>query len=255
MTHTPQTSRVERLSEKEKETLRLLGLGHDAKSLARHLGLSVHTVNERLRDARRKLAVSSSREAARQLREVDEAIPNSLGDKTLGAAPANQGVTATNHQTASSGTSRWNGWLIGGITMSVAVALLALVSPSADTSPAELASAHVTSPAETAAADAARRWLALLDTGDWERSWQATGESFQSLNTSTAWAQASQRIRAPLGAIRSRELVQADFAPAPPQGYWTIKFRASYANKANAIEVVSLAAEEGAWKVVGITIE
>ena len=53
------------LTEKEKQTLRQLVSGHDAKSMARELGLSVHTVNERLRDARRKMAVSSSREAAR----------------------------------------------------------------------------------------------------------------------------------------------------------------------------------------------
>ena len=49
------------LTEKEKETLRLLVSGYDAKSMARQLGLSVHTINERLRDARRKMAVSSSR--------------------------------------------------------------------------------------------------------------------------------------------------------------------------------------------------
>lgn len=55
------------LTDKEKQTLRLILRGHDAKSTARHLGLSVHTVNERLREARRKLAVSSSREAARLL--------------------------------------------------------------------------------------------------------------------------------------------------------------------------------------------
>ena len=55
------------LSEKEKQTLRLIVRGHDAKSIARTLGLSVHTINERLRDARREMAVSSSREAARML--------------------------------------------------------------------------------------------------------------------------------------------------------------------------------------------
>jgi DNA-binding CsgD family transcriptional regulator len=57
--------------EKEKETLRLLIGGHDAKSIARALGLSIQTVNERLRDARRKMAVTSSREAARLAREAD----------------------------------------------------------------------------------------------------------------------------------------------------------------------------------------
>jgi DNA-binding CsgD family transcriptional regulator len=62
------------LTEREKQTLRLIVRGHDAKSIARSLDLSVHTINERLRDARRKMAVSSSREAA------------------LGAAPLAAGV-------------------------------------------------------------------------------------------------------------------------------------------------------------------
>ncbi len=68
------------LSDKEKQVLRLLLRGHDAKSSARELELSVHTVNERLRDARRKLGVSSSREAARMLHESE-------GDMALGDAP------------------------------------------------------------------------------------------------------------------------------------------------------------------------
>ena len=40
---------MESLSDRERETLRLLGRGHEAKSIASTLGLSVHTVNERLR--------------------------------------------------------------------------------------------------------------------------------------------------------------------------------------------------------------
>ncbi len=77
------------LSEKEKQTLRLIVRGHDAKSIARTLGLSVHTINERLRDARRKMAVSSSREAARMLLAFEGAgagpeIPDSLGNTQIG---------------------------------------------------------------------------------------------------------------------------------------------------------------------------
>lgn len=74
------------LTEREKETLRLLVAGHDAKSIARSVGLSVHTVNERLREARRKLRVSSSREAARLLIEAESEIPKPLGDKLFGVA-------------------------------------------------------------------------------------------------------------------------------------------------------------------------
>lgn len=80
----------ESLTEREIETLRLLLVGHDAKSVARTLGLSVHTVNDRLRDARRKLGVSSSREAARLLAKAEELGPQLLGNKKFvsgGAIP------------------------------------------------------------------------------------------------------------------------------------------------------------------------
>jgi TonB family protein len=81
---------LESLSDRERETLRLLGRGHDAKSIASALGLSVHTVNERLRDVRRKLGVSSSREAARLLlaHEAASEPPNNAGDKEIGVAVA-----------------------------------------------------------------------------------------------------------------------------------------------------------------------
>jgi DNA-binding CsgD family transcriptional regulator len=42
---------IEALTERERDTLRLLLAGHDAKSIASLRGLSVHTINERLRDA------------------------------------------------------------------------------------------------------------------------------------------------------------------------------------------------------------
>ena len=60
------------LTDREKAVLRLLAKGFDAKSAARELDLSVHTVNERLRSTRRKLRVTSSREAARLLSEREE---------------------------------------------------------------------------------------------------------------------------------------------------------------------------------------
>ena len=81
---------VESLSDRERETLRLLGQGHDAKSIASALDLSVHTVNERLRDVRRKLGVSSSREAARLLlaHEAASEPPKNSGYKEIGVAVA-----------------------------------------------------------------------------------------------------------------------------------------------------------------------
>lgn len=78
---------IQSLSSREAEVLRLLLAGHDAKSVARALGLSVHTINERLRDARRKLGVSSSREAARILAEVEQTNPEYFVDKKIGVQP------------------------------------------------------------------------------------------------------------------------------------------------------------------------
>lgn len=246
------TNGYQALTEKEKQTLRLLIDGHDAKSMARHLSLSVHTVNERLRDARRKMAVSSSREAARMLREMEVGPPESIGDKHLGdALPA--AMEQPHHQADSPGNIRRAGWMIGGLAMFLALSLYALASLSggAETAPPVPAA----SAAETAAVDSARRWLATVDAGDWNASWDATGKAFRSLNTSAKWAEVSKRVRTPLGAMESRELVTVDYAPAPPSGYWIIKFRTRYANRTNAMETLSLVWENGSWKVVGYTIE
>ncbi|MFY8048703.1 MAG: helix-turn-helix domain-containing protein [Erythrobacter sp.] len=53
------------LTDKELEILRLLAGGHTVKSIAVQLGRSEASINERLREARRKTGVGSSRELAR----------------------------------------------------------------------------------------------------------------------------------------------------------------------------------------------
>lgn len=55
------------LTARELEVLRLLAEGHTIKSIAVQLGRTEASINERLRDARRKTGVGSSRELARQL--------------------------------------------------------------------------------------------------------------------------------------------------------------------------------------------
>ena len=250
------TSGLQALTEKEKETLRLLVHGYDAKSMARYLGLSVHTINERLRDARRKMAVSSSREAARQLREFEQRDPKFLGHKHLGDA-GTIGASELRVPAEAPRMSRPFGWIIGAILMSFSLALLALSSLSGTAgAPATPQSAAPTQPAaDTAAVQSARQWLGLVDAGDWDRSWNATGQSFKSLNTSDTWADVSEAVRTPLGAVVSRRLVGEENVPAPPYGYQLVKFKTGYANKADAIETLSLTWENEGWRVVGYTIE
>ncbi|MEO0057326.1 MAG: hypothetical protein RIT17_776, partial [Pseudomonadota bacterium] len=55
------------LTDRELEILRLLAGGHTVKSIAAQLERSEASINERLREARRKTGVGSSRELARRL--------------------------------------------------------------------------------------------------------------------------------------------------------------------------------------------
>lgn len=57
---------LSRLNPPERHILALLAQGHTAKSIADVTGCSVHAVNERLREARRKTGATSSRELARR---------------------------------------------------------------------------------------------------------------------------------------------------------------------------------------------
>jgi hypothetical protein len=136
--------------------------------------------------------------------------------------------------------------------MSVTLAVFALATLSA---PAAEPPAPAAAAAENAPVTAARQFLALVDANDWDGSWNAVGQSMKVLNTRAVWTEVSNKVRAQYGSPISRALVSAEFAPAPPAGYWVVKFRARYANKADATEILSLADEGGNWRVVGITIE
>lgn len=262
------TSACDALTAKEKDALRLLLRGHDAKSWARELGLSVHTVNERLREARRKLGVTSSREAARLLLaaedgEAPETPPEFHADKPLGdereGAPA-AGMTAS--------ATRWRAGprpaaiLAGVLAMSLVLAALILpASPLSVLAPvavtetvAGAAPQSATSSEAEAAARAAEDFLDLIDESRWAESYAATGAEFRRLNTLKVWSDVSTRVRTPLGKLLTRSIVSNEFVPVPPAGYRLVKFASSYASDTNQIESVSLARKDGAWKVVGIVI-
>ena len=243
------------LTEKEKQTLRLMGRGHDAKSMARHLGLSVHTVNERLRAARRKLSASSSREAARRLLDSEADTPNSFGDKLLGeGGPGVSGAQAATAIDRLRQTGRSGRVIAGVVIMSFLLGITALIlQPQVATTSA--ASSTQVSPAQAEIARSARDWLAIVDGGRWEESWRATGDSFRSLNSVEAWARASEQARAPLGAMVSRADLSQESVPAPPNGYEMVKFRTSFANRAAVVETVTLVREGQAWRVVGYWID
>ena len=244
------------LTDKEKQTLRLIVRGHDAKSIARSLGLSVHTINERLRDARRKMAVSSSREAARRLLEVEGTdTPQLFGDAQIGEDRAGLPIDQGEAPIGGAGRAyRRPSIIIGVLFMTLALAFLAL------TALPQLASTQASAPASAATTNAevvrsAEQFLALLDQGRWDESYRATGSAFRKQNTLQVWASVSEQVRPPLGAVVTRNFLSQQDLPAPPRGYEVVKFRTAFANKATAVETVTLEREDGTWRVVGVTIE
>lgn len=242
------------LTEKEKQTLRLIVRGHDAKSTARHFGLSVHTINERLRDARRKLAASSSREAARMLLEREGTDPDSVGDNEIGEASHGEAEGQQLSPENGDGAKR-PALIISGVALVSLILALAVIAsqPQATQAPTDGTSSATARATEVEAA--ARRFLMLIDQGKWDESYALTTASFQKLNTSKVWAEVSEQARPPLGALISRTMISHEDVPTPPHGHEVVKFRTNFASKANAIEKVSLERDGGSWRVAGVTIE
>jgi len=251
------TTGLQTLTDKERQTLRLILRGHDAKSSARELGLSVHTVNERLRDARRKLGVTSSREAARRLLAEEGIAPEKLGDKALGDASA----TPPDAPLTASATRRWVRpghalTSIGVLAMSLILAALLLPASPLPVLPASVSSSAIAAePTEAAAARAAEGFLMLVNESRWAESYAATGTQFRRLNTLAVWSEVSERVRPPLGKLVSRDLIANEYVPAPPEGYRLVKFRSTYASGTAQTESLSLAWEDGAWKVEGVVFD
>lgn len=249
---------LDALTDKEKQTLRLIVRGYDAKSAARHLDISVHTVNERLRGARRKLEVSSSREAARMLMAEESATPDFLARKNLGEgkSPAigEPAPVPEIRRGGGWGVGRTGALLTGGIAMSLITAALLLSTPLATDRGISAPSAEDAA-RDTAVEAAARNWLALGDAGNWQGAFDSAGKSFRDANTVAGWAQASQEVRVPLGAVVSRNLQTIRYLNAPPHGFQEVRFKTRFANKADVIETVTLQKEGGVWKVVGILID
>ena len=246
------------LTDKERETLRLLLRGHDAKSSARELGLSVHTINERLREARRKLGVTSSREAARLLLE-SEGDHENFGYSDLGEAA----TASPDHSFGQPNGRHGDGrparrpiaWWIGGIAiMSALLALLLVASPMGST-PAPQPLPAATQAADAEVESAARNWLGLVDAGDWAGSYAATGSAFRKLNTQEMWEKASRANHADLGSVKTRELVSVRYLNAPPNGFKEVAFRSKYSSGREVLETVTLEQENGAWRVVGCIVE
>ena len=111
-----------------------------------------------------------------------------------------------------------------------------------------------------AAEKAADSWLALVDKGDYAASYQQAASLFKEHVTQDEWVHLVKPVRAPLGAVVSRQLHNAEFTtslPGAPDGqYVVIQYSTSFQNKKSAVEtVVPMLDKDGQWRVSGYTIK
>ncbi len=107
---------------------------------------------------------------------------------------------------------------------------------------------------------ASRSWLQLIDSGDYEASWQQSAPLFRGSVSLADWQQRLKAVREPLGELISREFDSAELrttAPGGPDGdYLTLVYNTSYASKKSAVETHTIyrAGTTDRWANVGYFI-
>ena len=113
---------------------------------------------------------------------------------------------------------------------------------------------------EQKAVSAAKAWLALVDSGDYEQSWNTAAEYFQNAVAQQQWQQSLTAARKPLGKVVSRQLKSKQYTtslPDAPDGqYVVIQYETSFENKKSAVETITpMVSADGKWRVAGYYIK
>ena len=112
------------------------------------------------------------------------------------------------------------------------------------------------SEAEKAALKSAKAWLTLVDSEEYEESWDEAAGFFKGAVPQEQWQQSMQSIRKPFGKNISRKLqlkLYLTSLPGAPDGeYVVIKFDSSFENKKYTLETVTpMLDKDGKWRISG----
>ncbi len=112
---------------------------------------------------------------------------------------------------------------------------------------------------ELAAQAAAEKWLSLIDSGEYAKSWEQCAQLFRDRVTREQWTSTLPTTRAPFGAVKLRKVDAAAYKtslPGAPDGqYVTVRFRTSFEKKESAEELITLVWEDDAWRPTGYFIK
>jgi hypothetical protein len=114
-------------------------------------------------------------------------------------------------------------------------------------------------PDEVAAERQALGFLGYLDQGRYADSYAYTGMLIRTQLDRDAFSTQIQKTRVGIGALQSRELIDAGYSttvPGAPEGQYVIlHYHVSFAGRQDAVETVTLAFAKGYWRVAGYYIK
>ncbi len=115
-------------------------------------------------------------------------------------------------------------------------------------------------PQRQAAQASAEQWLTHVNDGRYADAWKATGVDFRKKVKEAQLVASLEKVRKPLGAMRSRHLGEASYkdslSDAPPGHYVIVHFDTEFENKPGAVEtVVEVQEPDGQWQVSGYFIK
>ena len=126
--------------------------------------------------------------------------------------------------------------------------LVRTMSPAGETKP------------EVAAQAAAEKWLALVDAGKYDESWQEMSAPFKKEVSKRKWKSTIEEIRKSPGRAVSRKLKSAEYTkelPGAPEGEYVVtKFDTAFEHKPAAVETVTLVlGQDLIWRVSSYAVK
>ena len=113
---------------------------------------------------------------------------------------------------------------------------------------------------EQAAIQTAENWLSIIDTEQYEDSWENGAIFLKNEVIKEQWVSSMNKYRKPLGKMEERKLKSNQYMtniPDAPHGeYVVIQFDTVFENKKEAIETVTpMLDPDGKWRVAGYFIK
>ena len=113
---------------------------------------------------------------------------------------------------------------------------------------------HAEDAPEKIAQKAAETWMPLWDSGKYDESYEQLAEHTKQMIPKRQWFVYWTAVRKPLGKLRSRKLVKAEYIKSlpgvPDQEGSTLRYESSFENQASVIETFGMMREKnGAWRV------